>query len=256
MAKRKVKGKPSSHNGYALFDASTSGLPQAQRNTGLSLLEEFGNWMATLKPIHSVVSHVLSGTLMTRPLPPDVVEAAGDAYFSHDPESPTDYLAETIKRFDDLIEEAQANAGGDQSAMAVVAVALKDELKAMIDAMIQGEVARAVNAAMAVGYRICQLEVLPHDAAAMSGKVAREGALGGHATRISNAAERRKATQKAVRERWDEVSPEVKLSLFTIQKDLAQLKHLTKKLKSGEAASLYGSLATIQANTKGMKRSK
>ena len=90
-----------------------------------------------------------------------------------------------------------------------------------------------------LGCAIQRIKVRPLAPFAKIGKTSREGAAKGQATKASKAAQRREATQLAVRDRW---TKNPKLSLSAIQQALAKV--------DGKP---FGSQSLIEKNTVGMK---
>lgn len=104
----------------------------------------------------------------------------------------------------------------------------------------RGDVDTAVLIGFRMGYRLCQIEVLPHDGVAKIGAKIKAGAAMGTARKATKAVQRRNETQQAVRDLWQR-NP--KQSLSAIQQALAKL--------DGKP---FGSQSLIEKNTVGMKR--
>lgn len=225
MAKKKASGTPA-HAGYALFGGWHWGMsspPEADWS-----VETYRNDVHADREMESVLEQMLfvglqdgsRGTVETI----RVIQ---------------DFLLRLVFRHKDKsisTADYYAAMSPDQH----VALRLDDEIKSsLLPAIERGDLLAAVGYAFSVGYRLCQIEVLPHDDAAKVGKRSGEGAAKGQASKATKAVQRREATQQAVRERW---MKNPKLSLSAIQQALAKL--------DGKP---FGSQSLIEKNTVGMK---
>lgn len=112
----------------------------------------------------------------------------------------------------------------------------------LFPAVERGDINAAVAISLELGFLLCKSIVLQSDHLARAAKRSHKGAVKGTATKSSKAAERREATQQAVRERW---TKNPKQSLSSIQQALAKLEDKP-----------FGSQSLIERNTVGMKRLK
>ena len=244
MAKRKAKNDlPSSNNGYELFDAHVSGLPMPLVDavaTGHPSIEDFVIWLDSLSPVQQ---HIFC---MNDMLQTELCEGQHSHNSEDHPLSMREITeGEHGERLDDFIQNSviplveKMKREALPKALEHVVNELRDITGKLTLALERGETSTAMRLSMILGYRLCQLEVLPHDDAAKIGKQSLTGAAKGKASKLTKAAQRRDDTQQAVRDRWIK-NP--KLSLATIQAALAKL-----------TGTPFGGIRTVEKNTAGMK---